>query len=440
MKTTYFILLLLSISQFLQAQIVHIPDPNFKAALLAEQIFVNTNGDNEIQLSEAQACPVLVMQNNNISDITGIEEFVNLRNAVFFNNNITTADFTGLNKLVSIKLQNNQLTSITLPLADTALIEIYLQNNQLTKVTLPHKLGDLERLNLSYNQLDSIDLSNVTSTIRYVKVEHNQLSHITMPINNGINVFDCQYNQLTKLNLPHPITLLNCSYNLLDSLWIPRNSWTVRCGNNQLVHVNVFGDLDTLICPHNNLHTLTIPNNSYIQYLNLSHNNIDSLEIHSDKIDYFNASNNQLTRLRFREWNPSNNVAPFDMSNNSGLECIETPDNLVNARNNWILDNQTSVADLNGCRGIWSSTTTLNNLPNISLYPNPTSSNQVQLDLGQWYEQVAVVVYNSLGQEIQHLELENVASTTLTLPSNAGLYLIKIQTPKGQAVLRAVKE
>lgn len=437
MKTTYFILLLLSISQFLQAQIVHIPDPNFKAALLAEQVFVNTNGDNEIQLSEAQACPVLVMQNNNINDITGIEEFINLRNAVFFNNNITTADFTGLNKLVSIKLQNNQLTSITLPLADTALIELYLQNNQLTKVTLPNKLGDLQYLNLSYNQLDSIDLSNVTPTTRYNKVHHNQLTHITLPTNHRINLLDCSHNLLTNIDFPRPPGGLDCSYNLFDSLWIPAQSRVVRCHNNPLlVFINEPGDTDTLICHHSNLSTFNIAINSDIRYLDFSHNNVDSFIAHSDAINYLNVSHNQLTRLITGISDHNNNFS-LNATNNPNLHCIETTSSLTNAYNSWTLDSQTSVSA--DCQGIWS-TTTLNHLPNISLYPNPTSSNQVQLDLGQWYEQVAMVVYNSLGQEIQHLELENTASTTLTLPSNAGFYLVKIQTPKAQAVLKVVKE
>ena len=75
------------------AQIVNIPDANFKAKLLsadatpfnafafnfAQQAFkLDVNNDGEIQVSEALLVMQLSISYSNISDLTGIESFANL--------------------------------------------------------------------------------------------------------------------------------------------------------------------------------------------------------------------------------------------------------------------------------------------------------------------------------------------------------------------------
>ena len=109
MKTT---LLILSIIFFanLFAQNVSIPDANFKNYLVNNTL-INTNGDNEIQVSEATSftqsvyCPSL-----GITDLTGIEAFTNI-----------TELYCGFNQLTSLDVSQN-----------TALVYLYCYSNQLT--------------------------------------------------------------------------------------------------------------------------------------------------------------------------------------------------------------------------------------------------------------------------------------------------------------------
>jgi hypothetical protein len=54
MKMLALLLTILLVPFLLRAQIVHIPDANFKAALVGNSS-INTNGDDEIQVSEAEA-------------------------------------------------------------------------------------------------------------------------------------------------------------------------------------------------------------------------------------------------------------------------------------------------------------------------------------------------------------------------------------------------
>ncbi|MCH7534753.1 MAG: T9SS C-terminal target domain-containing protein, partial [Bacteroidetes bacterium] len=90
------ILLFLLLPVFASAQIVNIPDANFKAYLVGNSS-INTNGDGEIQVSEAAAyTDTINVFKLDISDLMGIEAFIGL---------------TGLNcswnALTSLDLSNN---------------------------------------------------------------------------------------------------------------------------------------------------------------------------------------------------------------------------------------------------------------------------------------------------------------------------------------------
>ena len=71
------LLFLLCITMYdLAAQIVDIPDPAFKAVLIEDG--VDTNGDGEIQVSEADSVYSIVLNDENIESLIGIKEFSNL--------------------------------------------------------------------------------------------------------------------------------------------------------------------------------------------------------------------------------------------------------------------------------------------------------------------------------------------------------------------------
>ena len=57
--------------------IVNIPDNNFLNALI--ELGINTNGDGMINQDEAEKITFLDVSDRSISDMTGIEAFVNLR-------------------------------------------------------------------------------------------------------------------------------------------------------------------------------------------------------------------------------------------------------------------------------------------------------------------------------------------------------------------------
>jgi len=92
MKKLLLILFCLPIIGF--GQNVNIPDSNFKTYLVGETL-INTNGDSEIQVSEANTFNGTIWcENLNIADLTGIEYFINLTGLYCPYNQITALDIS----------------------------------------------------------------------------------------------------------------------------------------------------------------------------------------------------------------------------------------------------------------------------------------------------------------------------------------------------------
>src|SRR4051812_46705699 len=108
MKSKLLLLLTLLLAGIMNAQIVNIPDANFKAKLIA--LGVDTNLDGEIQQSEASEPSSLNVNNSGIADLTGIQYFTNLYYLQCSNNLLSDLNLTGLLNLQILDCSNNQLT------------------------------------------------------------------------------------------------------------------------------------------------------------------------------------------------------------------------------------------------------------------------------------------------------------------------------------------
>lgn len=128
-------MLLVCLQGFSQ-EVVQFADAVFKHCCVVNGD-INTNGDDEIQISEARAFTGNVSCiNANISDLRGLEEFINIDEVNFWGNALTFVDLTA----------NTQLTKVTF--TDNQISQIILNNNPL-----------IEDLYLDANQIESIDLS-----------------------------------------------------------------------------------------------------------------------------------------------------------------------------------------------------------------------------------------------------------------------------------------
>ncbi|MGK0390142.1 MAG: hypothetical protein ACI94Y_002893 [Maribacter sp.] len=219
---------------------VNIPDANFKNYLIGNSS-INTNGDAEIQCSEAAAVTSLDIESLNIADATGLNAFTNLALLYAGSNQLTTIDLSGMNSLASLYLEYNQLTSIDLS-GLSALQAVYLLNNQLSSINL-NGTTNLENLQISDNQLSSLDLSQ-SSQLEYINFSDNQLISIDFSNNNNLLGVVCYRNLLTSLDVSSNLQLqgLLCAENQITSLDLSNNinfNGNLRANDNNLTSLNV---------------------------------------------------------------------------------------------------------------------------------------------------------------------------------------------------------
>ena len=303
MKQIYTVLILLSASLFAQAQIVTIPDANFKAALLDNFPVIDTNGDGEIQISEAAALTYLNIEIEDIIDLTGIEAFINVTTLQVRNNNITSLDLSNNTNIIDLDCSNNLLASLTLG-ANSNLNELLCNNNLLTTLDLSTAVS-LQELSAHFNVLTDLDVSNspnlidVTAynnalttinlngaaSLQSISLSANQLSYLDVSNNPNLQFVNCSQNQLAGINLNglNVLATLEVNDNLLQNIDISSNV------NLQ----NLDGEL-------NQLSALDITNNIYLETLTINENqftNIDVILNNTSSITTLYAQNNQIVNV-----------------------------------------------------------------------------------------------------------------------------------------------
>jgi Leucine-rich repeat (LRR) protein len=138
MKNILLLLLVLPIISF--KQIVNIPDANFKAYLVRNTA-INTNGDTEIQVSEASSFnDTIDFSAQEISDLTGIEAFTALTTLYCGYNQLRSLDVSKNKALTRLWCQVNQLTSLDVS-KSKALNELYCVDNNFDCYYLMEELG-----------------------------------------------------------------------------------------------------------------------------------------------------------------------------------------------------------------------------------------------------------------------------------------------------------
>lgn len=243
------------------AQNVNIPDANFKAYLVGNTA-INTNSDSEIQESEAQAFSGTINAANlNISDLTGIEAFINIQQLFCNNNNLTSLDlsqnvylinvYCEVNQIQSLDVsqnsalgtlvcRSNQLTSITFG-TNPNLGGLYCQQNQLTSIDLSNLPG-LSTLNIANNPISSIDLST-NSNLYSLVLANNNISSIDLNSNNNLVRFYCENLPITSLDLSNN-TLLTDIYCFNTNI----SSLNIANGANELIYYLWIQDNPNLTC------------------------------------------------------------------------------------------------------------------------------------------------------------------------------------------------
>jgi len=229
MKKTILLIVTIFITAIGNAQIVNIPDANFKSYLVGRSD-INTNGDNEIQVSEAQSFNGLIdVTYRDITDLTGIESFINLRDLNITHNNISNINLSSNTALESFTALYCQLTDLDIS-----------NNSQLTY------------LNCGHNNIQNINTTNASNLLQ-LYCHSNQIQNLDLTTNTSLIELSCTNNNIISLDVDNNINLtkLHCNFNDLNSLNLSQNI-----------------NLTKLICSDN-------PNLSYINLKNGNNANLD---------------------------------------------------------------------------------------------------------------------------------------------------------------------
>lgn len=164
---------------------INIPDVNFKAYLIGNSS-INTNGDGEIQCSEAANYNgVINCPNLGIADLTGIEAFPNTSSIYCDFNNLTTLDVSSNTSIINLVCNNNSLTSLDIT-GCTVMTQLILATNNLTTIDLSTNTA-LLNINVGVNNLIDLDLSS-NPNLTHVYCFDNNLSSLNVANGNNTNI------------------------------------------------------------------------------------------------------------------------------------------------------------------------------------------------------------------------------------------------------------
>jgi Leucine-rich repeat (LRR) protein len=440
------ILALLSIANgSITAQIVNIPDPNFKTALV-NNISINTNGDSEIQVSEAEAFSGIIDVNSlSIYDLTGIEAFTEITELNCNFNMLININITQNSKLIHLYCHYNEFTSLDIS-GNTDLLELGCSGNHLSNLDFSSN-NSLVTLACHENEISDIDISNLSS-LEFLNCSTNQLTNLDVSQNSALITLFCEHNQLSVLDVsmnPHLI-LLDCNFNQLTNIDLTNNTsiTSLEICSNQLSTLDITGltGLTELICCGNQFTSLDISQNSLLTWLDVSGNqlididitDLSSLEIfhcsqnlftsidisnNHSVINFNGSANNNLNYLNVQNDN-NINFELFEAKFNPNLYCIQV-DNSTWSEEHWNdIDPQAEFSE-NCPTGIDDSYSETG----IAMYPNPCTD---YLTITNYDNNYRIEILNIIGQLIFSRNNSSTSSSyeiDLSGFSN-GVYFVKL--------------
>lgn len=279
----------------INAQIVNIPDPNLKDALV-NYVFsgdpLDANGDGEIQVSEAEGWDQwLLLEGYGISDMTGLEAFINITYLELDSNNLTSVDFSNNLLLENLYLKFNDITSIDIS-QNVALEHFSINNNHnLEELDVSNNVN-LYWLNITWTNITEIDISNnVNLTDLYI--HYTPMPEIDLSNQSSLIKFGFIGAQIEQLDLS------NCT----DLSWLRFESTP---------------NLTELDVSQNEALTTIRMHNTNLSYLDLSNNpNMCFMEV------------SQNTQLEYVNMQNGNNINYFQSGCPFGSARFELPDNPV---------------------------------------------------------------------------------------------------------------
>lgn len=427
----YFSTFILGITINTFGQILNIPDANFKNRLVNTNCAqlgsptwrtdVDVNNDGEIQVSEAANVLELDLSTspynttNDIISLDGLANFTNLTELDCSGNSIASSEFSALVNLTNLDCSYNQLTALDVSGLPN-LVDLRCSKNQLSELSISGLLN-LKLVYCVYNNLTQLDLSGLTA-LEGLQCDSNQLSSLVLGNNPAVKLLSVTDNLLTSLNIQATPNLeyLWASFNTLSTLNFN--------GLDHLTEVNVISNALTSI----DLSQAPLVNNLYCN----NNPNLTSINV----------------RNNYWSWgDPDLLFFPFRFEELPSLTTICMDD----GEQNWLINTNYNASgnalvfggpDCNIPLEISTSSTSDFDLGKlISVYPNPVED-YLKIEANAAISVQSISLYNLLGQKFKTFPgNESGAAATIDASNlKSGTYFIEIDTDKGKAIKKFIKQ
>lgn len=196
------------------------PDENFRDNVWWD---LNTNRDDHFSPSEIANAKGIICDNNEISNLKGIQFFTEIWKLDCYYNNLKTIDLSHNKNLSYINCHHNQLNELDvsgLPLLET----FYCGHNALPSIDVS-KNEKLEDFDCQDNHLDTLDVSQNKELVK-LSCGTNNLTELDVRENKKLKELSCYESKLSNLDLRNQTELevLKCWKNPLSVLDVSANT------------------------------------------------------------------------------------------------------------------------------------------------------------------------------------------------------------------------
>lgn len=387
-----------------QAQTVAIPDVNFEQRLI--DLYIDSNGlTGDILISDTVNIFALDVSTDTniplISDLTGIEAFLDLN---------------------WLNIARNQITNLDLS-SNTYLRNVYAKDNLLESIDVSQS-AYLAHLNIENNNLMSLNITQNPNLLNLF-ADGNNLEMLDVTQNPNLEVLDVGESNLQTLNvLQNPnltdLVVANNNLQVLDITQNPNLKYLEIVGNNlATLDVTQNPSIIGFFASNNNFETLDLTQNLALEYFSARENNLESLRLFNTSLTAIDVRGNNLVSLNIKSGNNAN-IYYFDARDNSSLLCIQVDSNMVNNPPEGRQKDEIATYS-NDCGYVGIEDKALKD--KISVYPNPVSD-ILHINLAQNIKLDGIKVFDVSGKRI--FSSTETTTTVDFSPFQAGIYFIEI--------------
>ncbi|WP_075344582.1 T9SS type A sorting domain-containing protein [Tenacibaculum agarivorans] len=347
-----FVFFLIISSTFLFSQETFVPDDNFEAFLEANGMGNGIANDDYVTTSAIQSVTALIINNQGISDLTGLQDFTSLSSINCSDNNITKLDLS-FKRFFNVFARNNNLVEVDMKNGHNSDVNAFdLTNNpsltcvqvddetqsyysgwgvdtgvtfknycELTAVTDNNFENYLETHDADGNVVavgDVASLGNGIASDGYIATE--KIAVVT-----SLDISSSMIADITGIEDFTALEVLDFSNNGVGNFDLSNNTALkeLYCATNGMSSINVAANinLEILDCSDNSNRTINVSTNVKLKELNISSNTTTTLNLGSiTTLENLNISDNELTSI---DLSNLSNLTDLNCSTNYDINTID---------------------------------------------------------------------------------------------------------------------